>query len=453
MKSMVIPSKHLVLGVFLALFSVFGLIPQTSWAQSTTQVCASPERATSRSALLDVFRYHEDAIIEMGRARGVPLPMFDRNDPTPISRHIARYVATQEHSAFMIFAADARYICSYLFSNGSSRPLYQRQAIPVAQIQNANGELRRAILCNHIGSKRAPRQKRDGSLIAWYVAASEANTNCQSLANSAASIDLLSNVFFPERFREILRSVRHLSILPIRSLSAIPAAVLEPLGDGRQTVDLFSINFVAFFPDIRQGRTRQTTAFAKPLIVGDPDGSTDKDYFFVPLPGALKEAEELHKAVGGRILKRSEARIAPFTEAARDADLIYIAAHGLSDFENSMDKSFIRMTDRRLTARQVQELKLTGRPLVVLSACQTGLGTVVEAGIIGIGRAFQKAGARNTVMSLWNVFDEQTYYMMTVFREQVARHHPAEALRLAMLAGRAKYREPVNWSGFMVLGN
>lgn len=389
----------------------------------------------------------------MGRTRGVPLPMFDKIDPTPISRHIARYVAAQENSAFMIFAADTQYICSYLFSNRGSRPLYQRQAIPVADIPKANGELRRAILCNHIRRKRAPRKKRDGTLIAWYVAASEAATDCQTLADGDASVDFLSGIFFPQSFRRVLRSVKHLSILPIRSLSAVPAAVLEPLGDGRQTVDLFSINYVAFFPDIRRGRPRRESTFVKPLIVGDPDGSSDPEYHFVPLPGALKEAEELHKAVGGRFLKRSEAKVAPFAEAARDADLIYVAAHGLSDFENSMDKSFIRMTDDRLTARQVQEYKLAGRPLVVLSACQTGLGTVVEAGIIGIGRAFQKAGASNTVMSLWNVFDEQTYFMMTEFRKQVIRHHPAEALRLAMLAGRAKYHDPVNWSGFMVLGN
>jgi CHAT domain len=444
-KLIILFRSSLLLGALAALMLVLMLATNASWAQSSRQVCASPERATTQAAMFRLFKYHEDAIVEMGRKRGgVPLPMFDRNDPTSISEYINRYVAARDDSAFMMFAADGKHICSYLFSQGSSQPIYQRQAISGSDIQLANGELRRAILCKHIGSARASRVKRDGSLIAWFVAATDAATNCQSLANGAASVKFLSQIFFPDEFQRVLQSVKHVAILPIRSLSAVPVAVLEPLGDGRQTVELFSINFVAFLPDIRDVPSKQGSVFSKPLIVGDPDGS---------LPGALKEADELHKVVGGRLLRQSEAMASSFVDAARDADLIYIAAHGLSEFENSMDKSFIVLTDDKLTARQVQELKLKGSPLVVLSACQTGLGTIVEAGIIGIGRAFQKAGARSTVMSLWSVFDDPTFYMMTEFRKQIGQNTPAEALRLAMLAGKKKYPEPVNWSGFMVLGN
>lgn len=77
----------------------------------------------------------------------------------------------------------------------------------------------------------------------------------------------------------------------------------------------------------------------------------------------------------------------------------------------------------RVTARQVQKLKLSKRPLVVLSACQTGAGQAIDAGVIGLARAFQIAGAVNRVMSLWNIDDHATKSLMTEFaRSLVLRH-------------------------------
>ena len=443
------------LRLFVIAFTSFLLWTLVGIATSSAgDVCASPERATTSRAMLDIFQYHGDAIVEMGKRRGgVPLPMFDPNDFTPVTGYIRRYTRGRKDSGFMIFAADKKHICSYLFLRGSLTPLYHRQAITAAEIQRSNGDLRRAILCGHLGKARAPRLKRDGSIIPWFVEASDPNIKCDHDSKAVDSIELLSKVFFPLNFRVALSFIRHLSILPIRGLSAVPVAILEPYGNGKQAVETFSINFVAFFPDIRSGPSATNKAFITPLIVGDPEATSDPEYDFESLPGALQEALEVHKALGGRLLKQADAKVKPFIASAQNADLIYIAAHGLSEFQNSLDNSFIAMSDGRLTARRVQKLKLKRSPVVVLSACQTGLGTIVEAGIIGIGRAFQKAGASNTVMSLWSVFDEPTLYMMREFRRHLPQSHPAEALRRAMLAGKKRYNDPVNWSGFVVLGN
>lgn len=438
---------------------VLVLVSTLCWGMSGTQalsgdvVCVAPEAATTPRAMLGVFKYHKEATIEMGRRRGVPLPMFDQNDNTSVTQYIQRYTYDREGSAFMIFASDEAHVCSYLFLRGRDVPLYQRQAITGTQIRLASGNLRRDILCRHVDNTRAPRLKRNDSIIPWFVDATDPDLQCLDGSNNLQHIKPLSNIFFPPEFQDALRPVKHLSVLPIRSLSAVPVAILEPFGDGRLAVESFSMNFIAFFPDIRKGPSRALKTFSTPLIVGDPEASSDQEYSFVPLPGALREAEQLHKVVGGKLLKKTEAQIGAFVHAAQEADLIYVAAHGLSDIHESLDNSFIAMADGRLTARRVQALKLKGRPLVVLSACQTGLGTVVEAGIIGIGRAFQKAGARNTIMSLWNVFDEPTLFMMTEFRKHLTERHPAEALRYAMLAGRARYKDPVYWAGFVAFGN
>jgi CHAT domain-containing protein len=98
--------------------------------------------------------------------------------------------------------------------------------------------------------------------------------------------------------------------------------------------------------------------------------------------------------------------------------------------------------DGILTALEVASLDLNHVELVVLSACETGLGTIIRGeGVLGLQRAFQLAGARTSLTSLWQVDDAATQSLMIEFY----RHHwqaslgSAEALRQAQLTMLDRY--------------
>jgi CHAT domain-containing protein len=121
-------------------------------------------------------------------------------------------------------------------------------------------------------------------------------------------------------------------------------------------------------------------------------------------------------------------------------------------------------SDGLLTALEAENLDLWGTELVVLSACQTGLGEVqVGEGVLGLRRAFRQAGAQTVLASLWKVPDAETEALMTAFmRHWLDGKGKAEALRLAQLdlirqlraskdADR-KEAPPLYWAGFICHG-
>jgi Flp pilus assembly protein TadD len=111
--------------------------------------------------------------------------------------------------------------------------------------------------------------------------------------------------------------------------------------------------------------------------------------------------------------------------------------------------------DGLLTAEDVSGLDLLATELVVLSACETGLGQIhVGEGVFGLRRAFVLAGAKTLVMSLWKVPDEPTRELMEDFYCRIlAGQGRAEALRQAQLTMKAKYPDPYYWGAFICQGD
>jgi CHAT domain-containing protein len=278
------------------------------------------------------------------------------------------------------------------------------------------------------------------------------------MASTPAAEAKIAAALFPKALHDGLAKAKHVSIVPFGPVSTLPLAALKPFGDARQTVDLFTINFLLFAGEVRRPPATWSGAPKSSLIFGNPlPRDRIRAQCVTPLPFAGKEAEFVKSILGGTYLSGENATRQAFMDRAKGADALYFAAHGLAGVENGIDDSFIALADENLTARDVQRVSEFGfkTRLVVMSACQTGLGRIDEFGVIGLARTFLDAGADNTVMTLWNVDDASTATLMEAFSRNLAAHQPAEALAIAQRAVKSDpaTAAPFHWAGFAVYGN
>ena len=110
--------------------------------------------------------------------------------------------------------------------------------------------------------------------------------------------------------------------------------------------------------------------------------------------------------------------------------------------------------DGILTAFEISQLDLSGTELVVLSACETGLGDIDgDEGVYGLQRAFKIAGVKNIIMSLWQVPDQQTQELMVKFYDKWIREEMPlrAAFQSAQNEMREIYNNPYLWAGFVLV--
>jgi hypothetical protein len=271
------------------------------------------------------------------------------------------------------------------------------------------------------------------------------------------TIIALSKMLFPRRIAGSLSSVKHLIIVPFLGLGTVPFAVLRPFAQGEFLIDRMSISVAPSLFDLWSPVSTWNPRFETALIVGNPQFTNSGGWVYPQLPGAEQEARQIAQRFGASPLIGESANKENVVAQALRADFLFFGTHGVASRDEPLRESFLALSvdpkgGSRWTAEEIQRSPLHAR-LAVLSACQTGLGKVHDAGIIGLARAFQIAGVPRVVMSLWSVRDDATSELMVFFSEQLQSHAPAEALRQAMLQVRKRRPDPSEWAPFVLFGS
>lgn len=198
-----------------------------------------------------------------------------------------------------------------------------------------------------------------------------------------------------------------------------------------------------------------------------------KNQDFADLPGTEMEINTIERALQSRrvevqTFKGAEA-LEENVKAVSSPAILHIATHGFfvgdsASLVNPMIRSGLVMAGVRhqgkgqtedgiLTAYEATNLDLERTSLVVLSACDTGLGEIRNGeGVYGLQRAIIVAGANNLLMSLWKVDDEATALLMGEFYNSWHNGENQLAFRKAQMVLRQKYPDPYYWGAFIMLG-
>lgn len=259
--------------------------------------------------------------------------------------------------------------------------------------------------------------------------------------------------------------------------------------DGEYLLNRYDLVLVGNSKDVIALKNQKPVASKKTaFLLGFPDYGGDA---VAALPGTKVEIENIVK-----ILKTGGYQTTPYlqksaTEAViksmKGPALVHIATHGYFQAdveqasvgvkqENAKNNPLLRSglllagasptikgevipnlesnDNGVLTAYEAMNLSLDGTDLIILSACETGLGDVrAGEGVYGLQRSFLVAGAKAMVMSLWKVDDVATQALMTNFYTNLAKGgSKAKAFKQAQLQLMTKYKEPYYWGAFVMMG-
>jgi hypothetical protein len=284
----------------------------------------------------------------------------------------------------------------------------------------------------------------------------------------------LCDVLFPAEMMQAISKNRimFLQVIPAAGIATVPLYCLKPYPNDAYVIDSLCISIgysVGHFIETTHKLLKMFDGVytagglvfnpGKPLLAGNPQTGKRCDAAYPPLPGAEAEVNEIAALLKSEALTGSAATKDAVLKRLDGADFIYLATHGYADPSDPL-RSYVLLSSgnqdscAHWTADEIQHDTLS-EDLVVLSACQTGLGKAHTAGIIGIARAFIIAGAWNVVMSLWSVEDQPTKEMMVSFVKELFVKHdyfPAGNLRQAILDYKKKDPNPAHWSAFISMG-
>lgn len=233
----------------------------------------------------------------------------------------------------------------------------------------------------------------------------------------------------------LLADVRRVAFVADRELALLPFELLSP-APGATTFG--ATHDLALLP-ILDAAPRVTAGEGAVVLLGSPVLAPDSG--LADLPWTALELETLRdvwRAREPRIVAGDQLVAARVTEAVRGTQLVHFATHAEASTRDPRRSGVILSHGERLELERVAELDLDGA-LVILSACRTGEGEIIPGeGIVGLGWAFMRAGARAVVVSRWPVQDRQTASLMAAIHDEM--HEGGDVVE-ALARAQRRFRE------------
>jgi len=275
-----------------------------------------------------------------------------------------------------------------------------------------------------------------------------------------------------------------LVVSPDGVLNLLPFEALYDRKKEHYLLEQIKIQYVAsakdYFTDKPSGVTKEKiTIFANPNFDANSTGKLDSSRGtvmevltpdFYKLPGTKKEAEDIYNIFPESILYVEENATEENLLHLKSPAILHIATHGFflnppSEYSpllkngivlNGANHSLkIKSGEGIVTGLEISALPLDDTQLVVLSSCYSGLGDIEEGeGMMSLGDAFKKAGADNTLTSLWAVSDEMGARMMHLFYANLNKGDDYfSALKNAKLSLiKEGMVHPYYWANFVLYG-
>ena len=240
-------------------------------------------------------------------------------------------------------------------------------------------------------------------------------------------------------------------IVPHGVLHYLPFGALRSPA-GRWVVADFAVSTLPSASVLRYLADKGSDAPARALVVGNPDLGAE-----LALPWAEREARMVgQREQGATVLVRADATEAEVKKLLGTAGIVHLATHGDLSENDPLSSAVLLVPgggeDGRLEVREVFGLDLHAR-LVVLSACETGLGKLSRGDeLVGLQRAFLYAGTPAVVTTLWKVDDRATFELVRAFYTRLESMGPVEALRQAQLETMRTFPHPYAWAAFGLTG-
>ncbi len=249
--------------------------------------------------------------------------------------------------------------------------------------------------------------------------------------------------------------------IPQGSLFLVPFPVLQDK-NGKYLIEKHTISTAPAIQvlDLTHQQKQKVTG-KEVLVMGNPTmpriGIPPNDYQLGSLGGAENEAKSIATLFKIKPILGNDATKDALLKKLPTAGIIHLATHGLLDDPSKGIPTAIALAptandDGLLTLDKILDLKINA-DLVVLSACDTGQGTLTGDGVIGLSRSLISAGTPSVIVTLWTIPDRPTSVLMTDFYQNLQLHDDkAVALRKAMLKTMKQYPDPKNWGAFTLVG-